>query len=300
MNKSPVSRTICSSPLTTTADLLASGLTHGAISRRVKRGALFRRYPGVYSSGPGALSREDEWLAAILACGDGAVLSHLSAAALFDVSRWRNELPHVVVPRRHRPVDGIVIHHCLALDERDVTTCRGLPVTTVARMLIDLADVLTPHQLAWVLNEAAFRRRFSLDATRRAMERANGRHNVRVLQRALDLYEQGSAGTKSRFEDAFLALGLPEPLVNVECLGYEVDFHWPDRLLAVEIDGNHTRPKDRRGDAARDRTLRAAGYTVVRFTGAQVEQRPEAVLSRLAPLLRATPSPGARAPRRSR
>ena len=135
----------------------------------------------------------------------------------------------MLVPRRHRPIDGLVVHQCVRLDPRDVTVARGIPVTTVA----------------------------------------------------LELYAMGSAGTKSRYEDAFLALVTPEPLVNMELHGYEVDFHWPDRRLAVEIDGNHSRPRDVRSDGARDRTLEAAGYTVLRFSGAQVEQRPGQVLNLL-------------------
>ena len=191
----------------------------------------------------------------------------------------------MLVRRRHRPVEGIVTHHCIELDPRDVTVVRGIPVTTVARMLVDLGAVLTPHQLCWVINEAAFRGRFGLAATRRATARAHGHRGIGVLKRALALYAQGSAGTKSRYEDAFLTLAEPEPLVNMALLGYEVDFHWPQRQLVVEVDGNHGRPKDLRSDGGRDETLRGAGWTVLRFTGEQVERRPAEVVSRLAPLL---------------
>jgi hypothetical protein len=105
----------------------------------------------------------------------------------------------------------------------------------------------------------------------------------------------GSAGTRSRYEDLFLELVTPEPLVNMALLGYEADFHWPDRRLVVEVDGNHSRPCDLRNDGARDRTLAAAGYTVVRISGDEVE-----ALSRRPPPLRAIPSPGAPVPLRSR
>jgi len=102
-----------------------------------------------------------------------------------------------------------------------------------------------------------------------------------VLARAIDLYLAGSAGTRSDLEDRFLELvrGFPSPLVNMEYLGYEVDFRWPERKLVVEVDGNHTRPRDKRSDAARDRVLRAAGYTVVRFTAPELPVAP----ARLAP-----------------
>jgi hypothetical protein len=274
-----------------TADEL--GLSHSALSKRVKRGALVRRYPGVYSRGNGELSREARWMAAVLACGEGAALDDLSAAALFECSRWREEKPHAIVPRRHRAIAGITIHHGR---DFDVVERGGIPVVTVARMLVDLGATLTAHQLAWVINEAAFRRRFSLPATLRAMERANGHRGVGVLKRAIELFAAGSAGTKSALEDAFLALPLPEPLVNMEHLGYEVDFRWPEAKVVVEVDGNHTRPKDHRNDRARDERLRADGYTVLRFAEPEL---PGAV-SRLAPLLRATRLRAARPLTRSR
>jgi hypothetical protein len=225
----------------------------------------------VYSRGHGELSPEARVMAAVLACGPGAVAAELAGAELMRVSRWPVGTPCVLVPRRHRPIDGVEIRQCLALDPRDVTVVRGIPVTTVARLLVDLGAVLTPHQLCFVITEAAFRRKFDLEATRRAMARANGHHGIGVLMRALELYAAGSAGTKSRYEDAFLASCSLEPLVNMELLGYEVDFHWPQWRLVVEVDGNHSLPRDRRNDPARDRVLEAAGWTVVRFRGEEVE-----------------------------
>ena len=252
--------------------MLAGGMSRSAICRRVQSGALTVRYPGVYSHGPGELSRDSAWTAAILACGDGAMLNLLSAAAIFDVSRWPETAPHVLVPRRHRPVDGIRIQHCIGLDPRDMTTARGIPVTTTARMFLDLGASLTPHQLCWVISEAAFRRLFSRTATLGVLTRAGRHKGIATLRRALALYIAGSAGTKSRYEDAFLAQVTPEPLVNMELLGYEVDFHWPDRRLVVEVDGNHGRPRDVRVDGARERALTAAGWTVLRFGGDEVER----------------------------
>jgi len=103
--------TVCAAPpsdfgLTTRFELLSSGLTRGAISKRVARGALVRRYPGVYSFGPGELSADAQAMAAVLAAGPGAVLAHLSCAAVWRTSRFHAPLPHVLVPRRHRPITG--------------------------------------------------------------------------------------------------------------------------------------------------------------------------------------------------
>ena len=115
------------------------GLSRAGLSGRVARGALTRRYPGVYSYGRGELSTEAQWMAAVLACGEGAALAHLSSVMLFDCCRWPMGEPHVIVPRRHRPIEGITIHQCLGLDPLDTTVFRGIPTTTVARMLVDLS-----------------------------------------------------------------------------------------------------------------------------------------------------------------
>jgi very-short-patch-repair endonuclease len=270
--------------------LRAVGLDHDAVSKRVAKGRLHRVHRGVYAVGHRGLSHEGRWLAAVLACGEGAALSHLSAAALWELHRHVAPHSDVVAPRRRRPAAGIQMHLCRRLDRRDVTAFRGIQVTTVARTLVDLSDVLDAHQLANIIHEAAFRKRFSVAATRAAMARANGRHNLAVLAAALEANAVGSAGTRSRVEEAFLALvrsgGVAESLVNVHVRAgsrrIEVDFHWFDLRLCVETDGDgHRRPRTLREDELRDRALDAAGYQVLRFTGDDVEQRADWVLARL-------------------
>lgn len=129
-------------------------------------------------------------------------------------------------------------------------------------MLVDLCDVLTPHQLAYVIHQAGYWRRFDLAATRAAMARANGRRELHRLERALELRAQGSAGTRSAKEDAFLEAQDVEPLVNTKI---EVDFHWPDERRVVEADGPpHDRLASRVQDARRDEHLTAAGWEVTR------------------------------------
>jgi hypothetical protein len=251
------------------AQLLAAGLDHRAIARRVAAGRLHRVARGVYAVGHVALSREAHMLAAVFEAGDGAALSHLACAELWQVSRFRASVIDVVVPQRRRVKTATRIHRAPTLLPRDVTVYKGIPVTTIARMLVDLTDVLTDHQLANVIHEATFRRRFSLAATRDAIERSNGRHNLDVLERALALNAQGSAGTKSGNEDQFLHLlqlaGIPEPLVNTRVNGVEPDFHWPDLQLAIEIDGpGHARARTQREDGQNEAKLRAAGYEVIR------------------------------------
>jgi hypothetical protein len=220
-------------------------------------------------------------MAAVLWTGEGTGLSRLTAAVHLAAWRRRVEGIDVISPRRHRPTPGIHTHWARNLDPRDLTIHRGIPVTTMARTLVDLTDVLTEHQLANVIHEAAFRNRFSEQATRAAMARAPGR-NLRPLERALEAHASGSAGTRSDLEDQVLArlpAHLPAPLVNAGVQTshelIEVDLFWPDQGLIVEIDGHgHTRPRTRRVDGERDRLLNAAGFRVVRVTGDEVNPPP--------------------------
>ena len=252
------------------AQLLWAGLNHEAVAWRVKAKRLHRLYRGVYAVGHVGLSEKGHMLAAVYACGDGSALNLWHCAWHWNVSRFG--LPariDVVVPRQCRPRPPVRAHECRGLDRRDITLHQRIPVTRVSRLLVDLSDVLTPFQLAYVIHEAAFRGLFSVAATRDAIARANGRHHLKRLERAIELHLSGSAGTKSNGEDNFLRRTegrVEEPLVGTHLLNEEVDFHWPSRRLVVEIDGSpHGRPPTRRDDARRDAKLAAAGLTVLRL-----------------------------------
>jgi predicted transcriptional regulator of viral defense system len=249
--------------LVTTAQIAEIGLGRPAISNRVADGRLHPLYRGVYAVGHAKLSQEAKWMAAVLAAGDGAALSHLAAAKHWNI--WRRQAPHidVITPGQRRSRAGVTIHRCRALDPRDVTRHRGIPITTVPRTLVDLATTLTAAQLANVIHEAAFRNRFSAERTQETIKRAAGR-DLSNLHTALQAHASGSAGTRSDLEDQFLAeTGGTPPMVNTKI---EVDFYWPDENLVVEIDGpGHERPRTKAEDAARDRALEAAGLTVVRI-----------------------------------
>ena len=245
----------------TTAQL---GLTSGAISKRLRAGTLHRIHRGVYAVGHNRLSEKGRYMAAVLAAGDRAVLGGLSAAVLWGA--WRRKVPeiHVLVLGDREQPAGFRVRTTRHLHHTDVTTHDGIPVTTIARTLVDLTDTLSVHQLANVIHEAAFRNRFNRTATLAAMTRANGRRNLARLAEAL---RTDGAGTKSDLEDRFLSLvaGLPQPGVNTTIAGLEVDFAWPG--LVVEVDGpGHARPRTQREDAARDAILQAAGYSVLRLT----------------------------------
>jgi predicted transcriptional regulator of viral defense system len=250
----------------TSTQLHAAGLDDSAISKRVRTGRLHSLYRGVYAVGHGRLSQEGRWLAAVLAAGDGAVLSHLAAAVHWKIWRRRWDGIDVIVPGQRRARAGITIHRCRHLHGQDTTTHQGIPITTPARTLVDLAGTLTAHQLANVIHEAAFRNRFDENKTRAAMARANGRP-LATLHTALQAHASGSAGTRSALEDRFLETWTgPEPRVNTKVHGIEVDLYWPDQALAIEIDGpGHARPRTRAEDERRDEALKRAGLTVVRI-----------------------------------
>jgi hypothetical protein len=181
-------------------DLLDARLSKSAISRRVARGNLHRLYHGVYAIGHTALSEEGEWMAAALAGGEGAALAGLAAARLWQAWRYKIERIDVLTRRQMRPVGRTVFHWARTIHPRDVTTYRGIPVTTMARTLVDLTDCLTKWELASVIHEAAFRERYHPRAAKDAIGRANGRRNVDKLEQAVELHESGSAGVRSRGE----------------------------------------------------------------------------------------------------
>ena len=269
----------------TIAQLLAAGLDDKGVNRRVARGLLHREGRGVYAVGHAGRSREGEFMVAVLGAGRGAALGLLAAAELHAVRRYRAPLIDVVAPRWRRAEPGVRIHRVRALHWRDVTEVRGIPVTSIPRTLVDLTDVLDAYELANVIHEAAFRGHFSLPATRDAIERANGRHNLAVLERALQLNAAGSAGIKSGPEKTFLSMlnGLPEPLVNTHVHGVEPDFHWPDWQLAVEVDGpGHSRARTMREDALKQQILEAAGYEVIRVPEDGLRQGIELIRQRAA------------------
>jgi len=261
------------------------GLSRSTIKEWVRTGRLHPLYRGVYAYGHSALSQQGEWMAAILAAGDGAALAGLSAAALHRVPKRVARDIDVIVPKPRTSQPGFRARTCRGLGWRDVTIIDRIPVTTVARMLVDLADVMDVDELAHVIHEAAYLDIFSLEATRDAMARANGRHNLSVLEKALRQHLSGSAGTRSRLEKRFRRLvrgaGWPEPRVNTIVDGFEVDFYWPG--LCVEVDGaGHARPRSKVDDRIRDAALRAAGYVVLRFSETDIDERPAWVLRQLA------------------
>ena len=257
----------------TRAELLAAGLDKSAISRRLRAGTLHRMYRNVYSVAPPSLLRpEARWRGAVLACGEGAALSHRSAAALWGLLEERWDVVDVTTPRRGRKgTEGIRLHRTRRLADEEVVVVRGVPVTTVERTLLDLADVVSLR----VLRRAARQAEVLQLPVGSPRSKAHGRRGAPSLG-ALSLQRAELALTRSELESRFLRLcrrfGLPRPEVNVIIEGRERDFAWRDARLVVEVDGHATHgtrfafEDDRRRDLA----LVRAGWRVVRFTYAQI------------------------------
>jgi hypothetical protein len=275
--------------LVTTAELLALGVSESGISRRVARGWLHRIHPGVYAVGHTSLSGEALWLAAVLACGDRAVLSHRSAGAHLGLRPVPGGRIEVTVPGGGRPgPTSVHVHRTRCLTDEDVTERDGIPVTSAARTLVDLAEVLGPRQLKYAVNQAEVLELLDVEAVWRAAARVSGRPRLKRLIRLLGL---SSPPTRSVLEERFFELceigGLPLPQVNAPLGRFMVDFFWPDVRLVVETDGvrvHNTRVKFEE-DRARDAELTAAGFRVVRFTWQQITEDPAAVIAVLRRLL---------------
>jgi hypothetical protein len=277
--------------LVTTAQLVACGLTSSAITYRVRAGRLHRVHRHVYALGHASLSREARWHAAVLAVGPDAALSHLDAAVLWNIWKWSTgERVSVVAAGKHLSIRGLDVHSSRSLIRRDVQLREGIRVTTVARTALDLGDVLSKWRLANVLHEAEFRRRLNRRSCQDVIRRNRGRHAVTVLRAAIALNETGSVGAKSELEesyaDALELAGLAVRLnahLPVEGDEIEVDFHWPEARLVVEVDGSpHARTRTKREDRAKEILLRDASWEVARFGPGQEQQCIALVRARLA------------------
>lgn len=272
--------------------LLDAGITDGAMERRLASGHLVRLHRGVYAVGHAQLRREGRWLAAVLAAGPGAALSHRSAAALHGIRESGGASD--VTSTRRVAVRGVVVHRTSRLDAGDVTSRHGVPVTTLARTLVDLAGILTPQQLGKLLREADRAGRLSAATACEARERVARRRDeaARALRAALAEHEAlATSLTLSELEDRFLALlaaaDVPRPRTNHPVAGFKLDAAWPDERLAVELDGwaFHRDRAAFQADRARDAALVRAGWRVVRFTHADVARRPAVVADTLRALL---------------
>jgi very-short-patch-repair endonuclease len=265
--------------------LFALGLGRHAIDGRVQAGRLHVVFRGAYAVGRRLISKRGVWVAAVLSCGPDALLSHRPAAALLGIREHNRSAVDVTVPRRLKPHDGIRPHHALVpVDERTVHA--GIPVTSVARTLLDLANVLQPHELRRALEQAEARRLMDPLPLVAVVQRHSGKRGTVKLREALAEGPLRPGEPRSQLERRFLEFiddaALPKPRVNewIEVGGelIQADCLWREQRLIVELDsrawhGTHAAfERDRR----RDRRCLAAGWRVVRVTaGAIAVERQE-------------------------
>jgi very-short-patch-repair endonuclease len=282
--------------LITLSQLQSLGLGRSGASRRARNRRLYRVHRGVYAVGRPHLTQRGRWLAAVLACGPKAALSHRSSAGLHEIRHDNRAKADVILPSTAaRPRPGIEVHRSTTLAPADITAVEGIPCTTVARTLVDLGDVVSRREVERAVDQAEVLRAFDGQAVHEALERAGPRRGAGVLRAILDTYKEPTL-TRRQLEERFLALcrkaTLPSPAVNAwitldDGVAYQADFMWRKHCLIAETDGRdvHTTRKAFEHDRLRDQRLTLAGFTVVRFTWRQVANEPRRVSEALRSLL---------------
>ena len=260
--------------------LLRLGFSSDSIHHRIERGRLHPVFRGVYAVGRPELSRHGHWMAAVLACGQDAFLSHEAAAALWGIRADRGQIAVTASGVRRHP--GITVHRRTGITAAER---HRIPVTTPTDTLIDLAARLPRDEIEAALNEADLRRLIDLQVLRQTLGTMRARPGVGKLRTTID--RRTFTFTRSRLERHFLALvralGLPKPLTRVYVNGFEVDFFWPHLGLVIETDGGafHRTPAQQAADRRRDQAHTAAGLTVLRFTHGQIRYEPAHVADTL-------------------
>ncbi|MGI8460142.1 MAG: type IV toxin-antitoxin system AbiEi family antitoxin domain-containing protein [Solirubrobacterales bacterium] len=274
--------------------LVALGASERMIDGWTANGWLVRIHPGVYVLGYRRLTRKGDWTAAVLACGGGALLARQSAGSCWGVTADSRAI-HVLAGRAGSAHRGVIQHRTRSLHPDDRTIRDGIPVTSWARTMLDLAEVLTPHRLERALDESEFLRLFDLTALHAVIERSPGRKGRKPLTALLAKWDHASP-TKSELEERFLQLcadyDLPKPHTNTTVCDFDVDAHFRDAKLVVELDDGaaHLTRSRFESDRVRDAKLQIAGYRVVRITWRRLRDEPTAVAADLRALLRA-PTP---------
>jgi predicted transcriptional regulator of viral defense system len=274
----------------TRRQLLDLGMGPGEIKYRVKTGGLIRIYAGVYAVGHIPLGQEARAHVAVLACGDGAVLSHGSAAALWKyVKHWPRHLE--ITARVDRRREGLKVHRSKTLTRRDITRQLGVPVTSPARTVLDTAPRFkTDAALRRLVNDARLTRTFHLSDLRELLAR-HPRHPA--TKRLMQFVDARGGPTRSEFEDRFIAFardyGLPAPITNTHVAGHEADVLFPEQRVIVELDGwdFHSDRGAFETDRDRDADRLAAGFLTVRITTERFETTPAREAERLHKILRA-------------
>lgn len=277
------------------SQLLDIGLTDRQVTGRVRNERFITVRRGVYSLGHRQVGQKGTWMSAVLSCGPGAVLSHRSAAALWGFMEWNGpvEVLSPVTGRRRgeradpRHLTPPLVRKSTLLIAEETTLVEGIPVTTVARTLVDLAAVLSETQLAKALDTAAIRKLLDLEDLRKVVGASRGRKGIGNLRSLLEQWHPQTVLTRSELEARFLRflkkIKFDEPQVNVTIALCEVDFYWPDYDMVVELDGRKYHDTGRGFEEDRERTVRLelAGKRVLRLTWDMVVNQPRATEMKL-------------------
>jgi hypothetical protein len=270
-----------------TRQLDGLGYSPSSAAKAARTGRLRRLHRGVYAVGHKPLTWEGRCLAAVLAARP-AVASHLSAGWLWGILRNRPGTIHVTARAPRRAKRAFVVHRAdLTISDR---TIRGdIPVTSLARTLLDLAAMLSMSRLETALERSEERGHFDLLALEDLLGRVGHHPGVGKLRRALAIYrDRDPAFERSRLERRFRGLvkraGLPAPAMNLNVLGYELDAYWEPERFAVELDvyethGSHAAFE---GDRFRQEDLKLKGVEMIRVTGPRLDREPEAIVARVA------------------
>jgi very-short-patch-repair endonuclease len=274
-----------------TRQLRAAGISTSAIGRMVASGWLIPAHRGVFLVGHAAPVGLGDETSAVLALGDNAALSHLSAAILWGLlpDSSRDGRIHVVVPAGRRiSAAGVAIHRSRILERRDVQIRDGLPVVSPARALLDIAPQASSRQLELAFDRGIVDRVVRPADVADVLQRAGGHRGRKRLATVLARQTEGTTMTRSEAEERVLALiraaRLPRPLCNAKVAGYEVDFFWPKQRLALEVDGFrfHSARGAFERDRRKDNELRKARVTTMRTTWWQVTEDSYALVADLA------------------
>lgn len=266
------------------------GYSPKSVRRAVAAGRLHRLHHGVYAVGHTSLSLQGHCLAAVLASGPRALLSHYSAGWLLGLIATRPVPVHVTTPVPRKRRVSVRIHRSGTLTGADRTLEQGIPVTSVARTALDLAAAVRFRSLRRLIRRSEELRVFDLDDFRSVLARNQGHRGAFPLESAIAIYEPPRL-TRSELERELVALieqtGLPRPSTAFVVAGYELDVYWPELRFAVELDvyATHGMHEPFEEDRRRDEDLKLAGVELTRVTGRRFEREPRQVVERIARLL---------------
>lgn len=262
-----------------------------SVSRAAAAGRLHRLQPGVYAVGHTCLSTYGEAMAAVLACGPDAVLSHYSAAWLWGIAKVPAAPFHVTGPVSRRPRLPIRIHRSRCLTARDRVLREGIPLTALPRTVLDMAALVEFGWLQRMLESSEEKDLFDLGAFEELIDRTRGHHGWGRMRRAIAFHNPVVPWTRSGFErrffEAVLGAGLPRPSMNYFESGFELDAYWPDVRFAVELDAyaTHGSRAAFERDRLRQEDLKLHGIEMTRVTDVRFAREPDAVLNRIRRLL---------------